>query len=182
MMAQTTQPIEPAATHGHLPYIVAQATPQNPPASIGERIADRILTEVPSLAAKTDPARLADAMNSAIAEASSPVLLEEADLDPGVYVIFNAEKNPVRAAYDPSQNSHAAAEALLRVELSRRNRPVGVVVSIGGSLALGQTPDGEPLHVQELPDGTTRMTLDTAMVPLDRALALLQQIRAEASK
>lgn len=77
MMAQTTQPIEPAATHGHLPYIVAQATPQEPPTSIGERIADRILTEVPSLAAKTDPARLADAMNNAVAEAADRAINEQ---------------------------------------------------------------------------------------------------------
>lgn len=177
-------PLDLTPTGKTLPLLAGlpdQPAPQAPqrPATVGQRIADRILAEVPSLAAKTDPAGLADSMDSAIVEASNPVLLEEADLDPGVYVMFNAEKNPVRAAYDPKQNSHAGAEALLRVELGRRNRPVGVVVSVGGSLVLGKTPDGEPLHVEELSDGKTRMTLDTAMVPLDRALALLQQVRAE---
>lgn len=120
---------------------------------------------------------LAGIPDQAAAPVGRDVLLEEADLDDGVYVMFNAAGD--RAAYDPKQNSHAGAEALLRVELGRRNRPVGVVVSIGGSLVLGQTPDGEPLHIEQLPDGKTRMTIDTTMVPLEQAAALIQRARAE---
>ena len=107
---------------------------------------------------------------------TTPVLLEEADLDDGVYLVYNDKD---RAAHDPKQISQAAAEALLRVELGHRGRPVGVVVSVGGSLVLGQTPDGTALHIEQLPDGKTRMTIDTTVLPLDQVARLIQQVRAE---
>ncbi|HET6354572.1 hypothetical protein [Streptomyces sp.] len=44
---------------------------------------------------------------------------------------------------------------------------------------LGQTPDGEPLHLEHLPEGKIRVALDTTMVPLDQTLSLLQRVRAE---
>lgn len=113
---------------------------------------------------------------------ATPVLLEEADLDDGVHLVYKVDDDKTRAAHDPRQTSQAAAEALLRVELGLRNRPVGVVVSIGGSLILGQTPDGEPLHIEQLADGKTRMTIDTAMVPLDQVASLLRRVRAEKGK
>ncbi|MFF7690587.1 hypothetical protein ACFZB6_31180 [Streptomyces syringium] len=109
-----------------------------------------------------------------------PVVLEEADLDDGVLVVFTQRPNLVRAAYDPAQTSRATAEAALRTELGRRHRrPVGAVISVGGVLTLAPLPDGEPIRFTVDADGRTRFILDTAQVPLAEALRLLQQVRAE---
>ncbi|MFE5873017.1 hypothetical protein ACFQ6V_30800 [Streptomyces roseifaciens] len=110
---------------------------------------------------------------------SVPVVLEEADLDEGIYVIFAEHKNMVRAAYDPAQTPRPMAEAVLRAELGRRHgRPVGAVITVGGVLTLAKLPTGEPIHCTTGADGRTRFVLDTSQVPLPEALQLLQRVRA----
>ncbi|PAU44547.1 hypothetical protein CK936_34245 [Streptomyces albireticuli] len=116
----------------------------------------------------------------AVAGTTAPVVLEEADLDANIYVVFSEHQNVVRAAYDPAQTPRAMAEAVLRAELGRRHgRPVGAVITVGGVLVLAKLPAGEPIRLTTGADGRTRFVLDTAQVPLTEALRLLQQVRAE---
>ncbi|GAA2407338.1 hypothetical protein GCM10010420_39280 [Streptomyces glaucosporus] len=114
------------------------------------------------------------------ADTLPPVLLEQATLSEGIYVIFKDDSTPIRAAYDPKQVNPAVAEAMLRLELGRRHDvPAGLVISVGGSLALAPLPDGEPLRVERQDDSGLHVTLDTAQADLDTVLELLERAHEE---
>lgn len=110
------------------------------------------------------------------------VVLEEGELSDGTMVVIGHRRylagEAFRAVYDPLHVTVERAEVMVRVELGRRlPYPVGLVISVGGSLHLTRLPEGEPLRVVEQDDGRTRFELDTEQVPLVEALKLLQEAR-----
>lgn len=92
---------------------------------------------------------------------------------------FNPDR-PTLVQYDPAQISAEIAEATVRCELDACTEPPhGLVVCSGGSLILAPLPEGEPMRVTALPDGTLRSILDTGQAPAQQALELLRRKREE---
>ncbi|WP_165984220.1 hypothetical protein [Streptomyces sp. YIM 98790] len=64
-----------------------------------------------------------------------PVLIERAELDPGVHLVHRDYGDKIRVAYDPRQGTEGAAMALLLVYVPR-------MVSAGCRLVYVDTPHG----------------------------------------
>lgn len=117
------------------------------------------------------------------ATATAPtVLLEQADLDDGVFGIYRDYGDRVRAAFDPSHISEGNFKVILQQEFARHGRPLQAVFSVGGSLILETRPQGDPVDLEPRPDGMVRMSLDERQLPLADAMRLLRQARAEKQK